>query len=361
MEEERNQRSDTKTDDNFESPSWLKSFSAYLSKLSKQLQRTFDRLLFAFDEEQKQKIKSILYYIICFVGFLGYVFFEFILLMIWLVFFKIPSWIDFMLSLSGSNYSHGMSMRSKERSMTKWLRLYENILIVFFKLITAGRFNFTERRVSTLIANLVREIRPSPMTFRFGVLTIIIVAYFSIQNALAYIQVNSLDFASGVRPPAAYEKVKNAEYTIFNENIGSVPQTYKLIDGKYEYRVGENSMGFVAIGKIAFGDINGDGKDDAVVELNQNTGGTLVSSYLIAILDYNNMFQQTNQISIPSIQKMYIYDGKITANMTTYAKTDPLCCPSLEVKKVYQYNGQGLEEYTTNSNSSINQLPLDTN
>lgn len=357
MEEERNQRSDPKTDDNFESPSWLKSFSAYLSKLSKKLQITFDRLLFAFDEGQKQRIKNFLYYTICFIGFLGYVFFEFILLMIWLIFFKIPSWIDFMLSIFGSNY--GMSMRpKKDRSITKWLRLYENILIVFFKLITAGRFNFTERRVSTLIANLVREIRPSPMTFRFGVLTIIIVAYFSIQNALAKVQVNSLDFASGVRPSAAYEKVKNAEYTIVDEN--SVPQTYKLIDGYYEHRVNENFMGFVGIGEIAFGDINGDGKDDAVVELNQNNGGSLVSNYLTAILDYNNTFQQTNQIGIPSINKMFVYDGKITGSMMTYAKTDPHCCPSLEVKKVYQYNGQFLEEIGSNNNST-NQPPMDVN
>ncbi|MDB9414648.1 FG-GAP repeat protein [Microcystis aeruginosa] len=359
MEEEKNRRSDTKTDDNFESPSWLKSLSAYLAKLSKKLQRTFDRLLFAFDEEQKEKIKNFLYYTICFVGFLGYVFFEFILLMIWLIFFKIPSWIDFMLSIFGSNYSNGMRMRSKERTMTAWLRLYENVLIGFFKIVTGGRFNFTERRVSTLIRNIVSQIRPSPMTFRCGVLTIIIVAYFSIQNTIAYIQVNSLDFASGVRPPAAYEKVKNAEYTIVDEN--SVPQTYKLIDGKYEYRVDENWMGFVGIGKIAFGDINGDGKDDAVVELNQNNGGILVRPYLTAILDYNNTFQQTNQIGIDNIEKMYIYDGKITANMLTHAKTDPRCCPSLQVKKVYQYNGQGLEEYATNSNPSINQLPLDTN
>ena len=355
MEEERNQRSDTKTDDNFESPSWLKKFSAFLSKLSKQLQRRFDQLLFAFDEKQKQKIKRVLYYLICFVGFFGYAIFEMLILAIWMVFRLIVSKTE--QKSRNANYHFFLEWFL----LTGLLNFLKKLLFFLLRFFGGERFNYSEKGLGKMLTNLVREIRPSPMTFRFGVLTIIIVAYFSIQNALAYIQVNSLDFASGVRPPAAYEKVKNAEYTIFNENIGSVPQTYKLIDGKYEYRVGENSMGFVAIGKIAFGDINGDGKDDAVVELNQNTGGTLVSSYLIAILDYNNMFQQTNQISIPSIQKMYIYDGKITANMTTYAKTDPLCCPSLEVKKVYQYNGQGLEEYTTNSNSSINQLPLDTN
>jgi hypothetical protein len=353
MEEERNQRSDTKTDDNFESPSWLKSFSAYLSKLSKKLQRTFDRLLFAFDEEQKQKIKNFLYYAICFIGFLGYIFFEIIVLVTWLL-FRLYAW--FLIRDFSSDSS------TSARTLAVWIYRLEKVVICVFRIIAGGRFDYSEKGLGKVITNLVREIRPSPMTFRFGVLTIIIVAYFSIQNALAYIQVNSLDFASGVRPPAAYQKIKNAEYTIFNENIGSVPQTYKLIDGYYEYRVNENFMGFVGIEKIAFGDINGDGKDDAVIELNQNDGGNLVYTYLTAILDYNNTFQQTNQINIPSIEKMYIYDGKITANMITYAKTDPHCCPSLQVKKIYQYNGQFLEEYAANSNPSpsIDQLPLDT-
>lgn len=354
MEKKRNQRSDNKTDDNFELPPWLNSFSASLSKLSKKLQRTFDRLLFAFDDEQKQKIKNFLYYTICFIGFLGYVFFEIILLSIWILLFRIPSWIAIIYSW----FQPDRDSKSYARGYAVWIQNIENILVCIFKLITGGRFNFTERRVSTLIANLVREIRPSPTTFRFGVLTIIIVAYFSIQNVLANVQVNSLDFASGVRPPAAYEKIKNAQYTIVNEN--SAPETYKLIDGRYEYKVSENTMGFVGIGKIAFGDINGDGKDDAVIELAQNNGGTLMYGYLTAILDYNDSFQQTNQISISSINKMFIYDGKITTNMIAYAKTDPHCCPSLEVKKVYQYNGQFLEE-AGSENNSINQPKIDVN
>ncbi|CCI18685.1 membrane hypothetical protein [Microcystis aeruginosa PCC 9807] len=356
MEEERNRRSDTKTDDNFESPSWLKSFSASLSKLSKKLQITFDRLLFVFDEEQKQKIKRVLYYLICFVGFFGYAIFEILILVIWIVFRLIVSKTDQKARIGGKGHYNLFSMWLE---LAVFLNLFKKLLVFLLRCFGGERFNYSEKGLGKFITNLVREIRPSPMTFRCGVLTIIIVAYFSIQNAIAYIQVNSLDFASGVRPPAAYEKIKNAEYTIVDEN--SVPQTYKLIDGKYEYRVNENWMGFVGIGKIAFGDINGDGKDDAVVELNQNNGGILVRPYLTAILDYNNAFQQTNQIGIDNIEKMYIYDGKITANMLTHAKTDPRCCPSLQVKKVYQYNGQGLEEYATNSNPSINQLPLDTN
>ena len=78
------QPSEDTTIKKFKTPAWLLKISETYSQLSKRLQRSFDKLLFGLDEEQKEKLKKNLYYLLCFIGFIGYAIFQIVVLALYL-------------------------------------------------------------------------------------------------------------------------------------------------------------------------------------------------------------------------------------------------------------------------------------
>jgi hypothetical protein len=346
------QPSENTTIEEFKLPSWWLNFSDSCSRLSKRLQRSFDRLLFALDEEQKEKLKKNLYYLVCFIGFVGYAIFQIVVLAIWL-------FVDFIIALTSFNITkEDSSTNFVIKGIVMFLIILKQALAFILRFIGWGNFDFSGNGVVVkIVKNMFFELRPSQMTFRFGVLTLIIAGYITGTIAIVNLQTfaintqeNALDFASGLRFPSAYEKIKNSDYQLA---VYPDSKNYKLKDGQYLNQEPKES---IEISKISFGDINKDGKDDAVVALDLNTGGTLNWTVLTAMLDYNGSPQQTNTIDIGFVQKMFIYDQKIIAKMLEYAPSDPNCCRSLKVKRTYHYNSQGLEELLTDSNQN-NQQP----
>lgn len=111
---------------------------------------------------------------------------------------------------------------------------------------------------------------------------------------------------------------------------------------------------------VAYGDLNGDGVEDAAVLLAENSGGSGVFVYLAAV---------TNQDGTPvnvatqflgdrvDIKSVIIEDGEIVVNMITQGPDDPFCCPTIEVTQRYRLDGDQLVEQTGFAGTYTTMLP----
>ncbi len=140
--------------------------------------------------------------------------------------------------------------------------------------------------------------------------------------------------------------LQNASYQgIYNELV-------QLTDGQYEgepFVPGGASRPTVTFHPevYAFGDLNGDGVDDAAVILIENSGGSGSFIYLAAVISEGGapVNVATQFVSDrEQVQAIIIEDGEITLNMVTHGPDDPMCCPTQEVTKRYQLQGDQLVE-----------------
>lgn len=87
----------------------------------------------------------------------------------------------------------------------------------------------------------------------------------------------------------------------------------------------------------AFGDLNGDGRDDAAVLLVENSGGSGVFVYLAAVLDeqgFPNNVATTLLGDRSQVLGLNIENGQIVVEYLTQGPDDPFCCPSLLMRDV---------------------------
>lgn len=131
--------------------------------------------------------------------------------------------------------------------------------------------------------------------------------------------------------------LKNAEY------MGIYKEPVQLTDGAYEgepFVEGGASRPRVAfIEPYAFGDLNGDGVDDAVVLLVENSGGSGVFVYLAAVLNRDGEPENVDTQLLgdrAQIQSLTVSDGQISVTMVTHGPNDPFCCPTQEVEQIYE-------------------------
>ena len=101
---------------------------------------------------------------------------------------------------------------------------------------------------------------------------------------------------------------------------------------------------------VAYGDLNGDGVGDAAVILAENSGGSGVFVYLVAVINQDgtpvNVATQLlgDRVDLKSV---IIKDGEIVVNMITQGPDDPFCCPTMEVTQSYRLEGDQLIEQTS--------------
>jgi hypothetical protein len=116
--------------------------------------------------------------------------------------------------------------------------------------------------------------------------------------------------------------------------------TIRLNNGvfKHQYGKGATQMNLVTLEKIAFGDLNGDGSGDAAVILAWQNGGTGTFKYLVAIQNSSGLPQQIDSILLGDrvqIEGLSIASGAVALEMVTQAPSDPMCCPTQQVKQSY--------------------------
>lgn len=131
--------------------------------------------------------------------------------------------------------------------------------------------------------------------------------------------------------------LQNATYQF--EFLSEGPIT--LVNGVYEATNEDaGTQLLVSIGDdVGYGDLNDDGIEDTVVELNVNTGGTDTIVELAVVI--NQEMVPTHVASLPLgdrvvINRLAIDDHQtILVDMVAHRPNDPLCCPSLPLELRY--------------------------
>lgn len=136
------------------------------------------------------------------------------------------------------------------------------------------------------------------------------------------------------------QAVKNASYV-----IEGVKATLK--DGSYTAPGlnGEN-IEIVEDTGIVFGDLDGDGDEDAALVLVMHTQDTTGFFYhLVAVANDNGKPKQVASYGIGdrnAVQTLSIINGKISISHLEHAPDDAACCPSLKSKYVFSLQGNKL-------------------
>jgi hypothetical protein len=149
------------------------------------------------------------------------------------------------------------------------------------------------------------------------------------------------------------EQLRNATLTVMGYN--QILRTITLQDGKYQEGTDPAQSEYVSIflgEKIAFGDLNADGMEDAVITVAENYGGSGVFVSVVAVL---NQGGQPNAVATaliddrPMINDLFIKNGEIFVDATIHDTNDAMCCPSLPSTRNYRLveNELVLSRYAT--------------
>ncbi len=97
-------------------------------------------------------------------------------------------------------------------------------------------------------------------------------------------------------------------------------------------------------GPVAYGDLNADGIEDAVVILQTHNGGNGDTKELAVLLNQNGQPYNVSTVDIGSmaaVEALQIQAGEIILTERTLGPNDPLCCPSqLTTLQFHLQNGQ---------------------
>ena len=138
--------------------------------------------------------------------------------------------------------------------------------------------------------------------------------------------------------------------------------TIRLNNGEFKNQYGEGAtqMHRVTLEKIAFGDLNGNGLDDAAVILAWQNGGSGTFKYLVAVQNSSGLPQQIDSILLGDrvqVSALSITSGAVQLEEVTHTPLDPMCCPSQQAKQSYvlrankwaQINGKVVHSNTAKS------------
>jgi hypothetical protein len=141
---------------------------------------------------------------------------------------------------------------------------------------------------------------------------------------------------------------------------------YVLVDGVFAEPAapGSATMTMVAIHEewTAFGDINGDGVDDAAVVLYFDPGGSGLFRYLAAVV--NVMGTPVNQATTllgdrVKVTTLGIDDQVIKMDVVTHGPDDPMCCPTEQRKWGYELQGSELVQTVDEVVGTVSSDPSD--
>jgi hypothetical protein len=129
------------------------------------------------------------------------------------------------------------------------------------------------------------------------------------------------------------EMLKNATY-----HVPAYDRTVTLVNGSYSNGSATDPYSVQMLDKVAFGDLNGDGKADAAVILAENGGGSGIFESVIAVLDQSGNPHQQSQAGLGDrflINSIDISSGVIHLDMVVQGPNDPMCCPTRPQKQNY--------------------------
>ncbi len=150
------------------------------------------------------------------------------------------------------------------------------------------------------------------------------------------------------------DQLKNAQYQLGVRDDHAVVQ---LTDGKYQQGTDATALDFAYIAltdHVAFGDLNGDGIDEAAVMVLENFGGTGNFGMLAIYSNVNGLPVFLTSVLIddrPMINGIVIEDGEVFLDAVTHGFDDGACCPTLQTTRRYTLVNNQLQmvNYTTNT------------
>lgn len=141
-------------------------------------------------------------------------------------------------------------------------------------------------------------------------------------------------------PPLTADQLKNATYT-----LPVYEQTITLQDGTFLSGEGPTQISVRLQDSMAFGDMDGDGVEDAAVLLAENGGGTGVFVSLIVMLNRDGQPVQSGAALVddrPQILSLRFENGLITVDAVIHGTNDPGCCPNFSVSETYIWQAEAL-------------------
>jgi hypothetical protein len=125
----------------------------------------------------------------------------------------------------------------------------------------------------------------------------------------------------------------------------------KLTDGVFQWTdeytcTKEKSFGFlfqVYNEKIAIGDLDSDGKNDAAVILTTNYGGSGNFRELAAVINQNNEPKHITSVDLGDrivVHNVSIQNSRVILDMIVHGSEDGACCPTQPIQKTFQFNVQ---------------------
>lgn len=135
-------------------------------------------------------------------------------------------------------------------------------------------------------------------------------------------------------------ELRNMEF-----NLPVSQKTVMLVNGRYEAGSGADYLLVSMADQVAFGDINGDGVDDAAVVLGENMGGSGVFESLFVVVNQGGIPTQLAAAQIGDrvkIGMVSIKDHQVVLDLVAPGPNDPACCPSLGETQTYRLTKGGL-------------------
>lgn len=132
------------------------------------------------------------------------------------------------------------------------------------------------------------------------------------------------------------EQLWDAEYQL---GLPDLTRMIKLADGVFQEGTGADFIAVRMGEPVTSGDLNGDGKDEVVVSVAENYGGTGVFVFLAVyeIENRNPVFLTSVTIDDrPILDELTIENGEIFLAATIHDFDDPMCCPTLHTMRHYR-------------------------
>ena len=125
-----------------------------------------------------------------------------------------------------------------------------------------------------------------------------------------------------------------------------------LQDGQYRLSNDTGTQTVDMLSPIAFGDLNGDGLNDAAVLLAENGGGSGTFISLVAILNQNGQAVQAGSILVddrPVINSLSISNRQIVLDGVIHSLSDTMTSPTIPAIQIYLLDETGLQRVSLTS------------
>ena len=156
------------------------------------------------------------------------------------------------------------------------------------------------------------------------------------------------DSRSTTGPVLDLSAVANMEYRL-PEAAGGLPigAPVKVRNGKWATGDADGRQSLEVVDMDARGDLDGDGRVDAVVLLAYWGGGSGIFYYLAAVLNEQDHARHIASVALEDrvqVNSLRVAGGRVVVHMVMHRFSDPFCCPTLPVTKVYVLRSNVLVE-----------------